>query len=162
MFFNPIFIWAVIGLLFIGAEFFIPGLVIIFFGAGALLTSILTAIVPGLRLSVALQIIIWLASSGLSLGLLRKYFSKVFRGKTITDDGQEPSGKTATVTERITPDVPGRVHFQGTSWTAMSYSEIFEPGAVVEILKEEGLTLIVTKSILDSTILEIDEENESK
>ena len=160
MFLNPIFIWAVIGLLFIGSEFLIPGLVIIFFGAGALLTSILSAIIPGLRWNVAMQIIVWLASSGLSLAFLRKYLSKVFRGKTIIDDGQEPSGKTAEVTERITPDQTGRVHFGGTTWTASSYSEVFEPGEVVEILKEEGLTLIVTKSIMDPVALdEVDGDN---
>jgi hypothetical protein len=33
----------------------------------------------------------------------------------------------------------------------MSYSETFEPGDTVEILKEDGLTLIVTKSIMDLT-----------
>ncbi len=149
MLLNPIFIWAVIGLLFIGSEFFVPGLVIIFFGAGALLTSLFSAIIPGVRWNLALQIVIWLASSGLSLVFLRKYLSKVFRGKTLVSDGSDPSGKTAQVTERITPKVHGRVHFQGTTWKATSYNESFEPGETVEILKEEGLTLIVTKSILD-------------
>ena len=158
MFFNPIFVWAVIGLICIGAEFFVPGVVIVFFGAGALLTSLLSAIIPGLKGSMGLQILLWLVSSGLSLAFLRKYLSKVFRGKTLTDDGSEPSGKTAEVTERITPQVPGRVHFRGTTWKAASYNETFEPGDTVEILKEDGLTLIVTKSIMDLTF--DDEEGE--
>lgn len=149
MIFNPIFIWAVLGLLFLGAEFFVPGVVIIFFGAGALLTSLLSAIIPGVKSSMVLQIILWLATSSLSLGFLRKYLSRVFRGKMLAADGSDPSGKTAEVIESISPDAPGRVHYQGTSWKASSYSESFEPGDAVEILKQDGLTLIVTKSIMD-------------
>ena len=149
MFFNPIFIWAVIGLIFVGAEFFVPGVVIVFFGLGALLTSILSGLIPGLKHSMALQIILWLASSSLSLAFLRKYLSQVFRGKMVTTDGSEPSGKIAEVTESISPENPGRVHFQGTTWKATSFTESFQPGEKVEIIKEDGLSLIVTKSIMD-------------
>ena len=149
MFSNPIFIWAVIGLIFVGAEFFVPGVVIVFFGLGALLTSILSGLIPGLKHSMALQIILWLASSSLSLAFLRKYLSQVFRGKMVTTDGSEPSGKIAEVTESISPENPGRVHFQGTTWKATSFTESFQPGEKVEILKEDGLSLIVTKSIMD-------------
>ena len=159
MIFNPIFIWAVIGLIFIGAEFFVPGVVIIFFGAGALLTALLSTIIPGIKSSMGLQILLWLASSGLSLALLRKYLSRVFRGKTLAMDGSGPSGKTAEVVEGITPETPGRVHYQGTSWKASSYSESFEAGDTVEILKQDGLTLIVTKSIMDLALDETEGED---
>lgn len=152
-FFNPIFIWAFIGLLFIGLEFAIPGVVIIFFGAGALLTSLLTAIIPGLKSSVVFQILLWLGASSLSLAFLRRYLSKVFRGKTLPSDSSDASGKTAEVIERITPDQAGRVHFQGTTWKATSYTETLEKGESATVLKQDGLTLIVSKSL-------IDEENE--
>jgi membrane protein implicated in regulation of membrane protease activity len=158
--FNPIFVWAVIGLLFIGLEFAIPGFVIFFFGAGALITSVLSAIVPGLRSSIALQILIWLGTSSLSLAFLRKYLSKVFRGRTLIDTGEESSGKTAEVIERITPDSPGRVHFQGTSWKASSYTETLEKGETVTVLKQEGLTLIVSKSLIDPVTEDRIEGNE--
>ena len=148
-----------IGLIFIGAEFFVPGVVVVFFGAGALLTSLLSAIIPGIKSSMGLQIILWLASSSLSLALLRRYFAKVFRGKTLTTDGSDPSGKSAQVIERITPQTPGRVHYQGTTWKASSYNESFESGDTVEILKQDGLTLIVTNSILDLTFNEKEGED---
>ena len=150
MFFNPIFVWAVIGLLLVGSEFFIPGLVIIFFGLGALLTSVLAAVLPGLKSSVAFQILIWIGASGLSLAFLRKYLSRVFKGKTLIEDGSKSSGKIAEVTEAIAPEKTGRVRFEGTTWNAESYTESFEPGDTVEILKQDGLTLIVTKSILEN------------
>ena len=148
-FLDPIFVWAFIGLAMIGLEFLIPGLVIIFFGAGALITSILTAIIPGLKSGIGWQIVLWLAASGLSIAFLRKYLSKVFRGKTLIDTGEELSGKTAKVTERITPDNPGRVHFEGTTWKASSYTETLNKGETVTVLKQEGLTLIVSKALVE-------------
>ena len=151
MFLNPVFVWAIIGLLLVGSEFFVPGVVIIFFGIGALFTAILSAIIPGLRPSIAFQILIWLGASGLSLAFLRRYLSRIFKGKTLIDDGSGASGKTAGVIEAISPEKPGRVRFEGTTWKAQSYTETFKPGDTVEILKQEGLTLIVTKSILDLT-----------
>jgi len=152
VFFNPIFIWAFIGLLFVGLEFAVPGFVIFFFGAGALITSLLTAIVPGLRSSIFWQILIWLGSSSLSLAFLRRYLSKVFRGTTLVGSGDEASGKTAEVIERITPEAPGRVHFEGTSWKALSYTETMEKGETVTVLKQEGLTLIVSRSLIDPVL----------
>lgn len=135
--------------MFIALEFAIPGLVIIFFGAGAVITSILTAIIPGLRSGIGWQILIWLGASSLSLVFLRKYLSKVFRGNMLTDTGDKVSGKTAEVTEQITPDSPGRVHFEGTTWKAVSYTETLEKGERVTVLKQEGLTLIVSKALID-------------
>jgi len=146
------YIWAAIGLLFMGAEFFLPGFVIFFFGLGALVTAVLSWIVPGLRSGMTLQILVWLASSGLSLYFLRRYFSKIFRGSLLPSDESEYAGKTAVVLEEITPDKPGRVRFQGTSWRAISYDENFAPGDTVEILKEENLTLVVTGSIMGNLI----------
>ena len=150
MFTNPLFIWALLGLVLVLAEFFVPGLVVIFFGAGALVTAIISAILPGVRGSMVLQIVIWLATSGLCLGLLRKYLSKVFRGRMITEAGEDDVvGKAAEVVEVITPDKPGRVRFEGTTWAAESYTETFNPGDRVEILKQENITLIVTRPMLD-------------
>ena len=159
-FFNPIFIWAFIGLVFIGLEFAIPGLVIIFFGAGALITSVLTAILPGLRPSIVWQILLWLGASTLSLAFLRKYLSKIFRGTTLIDTGEKSSGKAAEVIERITPDNPGRVHFEGTTWKASSYTETLEKGETVTVLKQEGLTLIVSKSLIDPAYQDLNDESD--
>lgn len=150
MFASAVFLWALLGLLMIGAEFFVPGLVIVFFGIGALITAGLSSVVPGLNKSVVLQVLAWLAATGLSFTFLRRHLSRVFRGKVITDEGTSATGKKALVTERITPETHGRVRFEGTSWAAASYTETFDPGETVEILRQEGLILYVTRSILDS------------
>ena len=51
------YFWVLLGLLLMGAEFLIPGFVIFFFGAGALVTGALTALVSGLKSSLVLQIL---------------------------------------------------------------------------------------------------------
>ena len=133
----------------VGSELLIPGFVIFFFGLGSLVTGILTAVIPGLKSSFILQVLIWLGSSALSLFTLRKYFARVFKGRLVsgvkTDDF---AGQKAAVIESIDPVKPGRIRFQGTSWRAVSYTESFQPGETVEILEKENLSFVVTKSII--------------
>jgi len=143
------YIWILLGFLLVGSEFLIPGFVIFFFGLGSLVTGILTAVIPGLKSSFILQVLIWLGSSALSLFSLRKYFARVFKGRVLSGEAMDDfAGQKAVVIEAIGPDKPGRIRFQGTSWWAESYTESFQPGETVEILVKENLTFVVTKSIL--------------
>lgn len=143
------FLWALAGLILIGAEFLIPGFVIFFFGVGALITAVLTGTIPGLAGHVALQALFWLGSTGLFAGLLRRRFQKFFyRSRLEGGVAGTNIGRSATVTEQITPDHPGRVKYQGTTWTAISYTETFNPGDSVEIIEERNLTFTVTRSLL--------------
>jgi membrane protein implicated in regulation of membrane protease activity len=142
-------IWALIGLALIVSEFVIPGFVVFFFGAGALLNALLVALIPGLAGNLVVQVLIWLGFSSATLFGLRKYFAKWFRGRSFDDeDRAEYIGKAAKVTEAIYPDKPGRIRFNGTTWVAESYSETFQAGQRVEIIKREGTRFVVTESIL--------------
>lgn len=147
--FAPLF-WLLAGLLMIGSEFLVPGFVIFFFGAGAVATGLLTWLIPGLEASFPIQILLWATSSSVSLALLRKYFKPVFTGKLLgkNDDDRESIGEIAHVIEPIKPGENGRVRYHGTSWSAMSFDESFEVGEDVEIMSKDGMTLIVTRSIL--------------
>lgn len=148
MFTDPTFLWALAGLLLIGAEFLIPGLVIIFFGFGALATSLFTGILPNLDARYGLQALIWIASSGISFGLLRRTLKRVFHGRLLPSSDAPDAGEVAVVVERITPETPGRIRYQGTTWKAVSYTETIEAGEKVEILERENLTYVVTKSMI--------------
>ena len=142
-------IWAAVGLLFILSEFVVPEFVIFFFGVGALLMSLLTALAPPIAGSIPLQILIWLGLSAGALFGLRKYLANWFKGRKFDDDDQaDYAGKPARVTEAITPDKPGRISFRGTTWVAETFDERFEPGQKVEILRREGMHFIVTESIM--------------
>ena len=55
-------------------------------------------------------------------------------------------GKSARVTERIAPDQPGRVQFEGDEWRAVldrAAGSALEKGEDATILRIEGVTLIV-------------------
>ena len=147
MFTDPAFVWDLIGVVLIASEMLIPGFVIFFLGAGALLTAGLTALIPGLAANFALQGVIWAGTSILSLAFLRRRFARIFRGEVHSGEQDEGVGRTATVTETISPDTPGRIRYRGTTWRAVSYTETFQPGDTVQILKEENLTMIVSSPL---------------
>ena len=149
-------IWAVLGLLFIFIEFFIPGLVIAFFGVGALITAFTTWI--GITTSMGFQLLVFIVSSILFLVFLRKYVKSTFLGKTL-GEGEEGNrnfnveiGKIIPVVELIQPgEVGGKVRYQGTNWSARA-SERIAPGESVKITGCDNITLIVEK------VKKIDEE----
>lgn len=145
---DPAFVWGVAGLALLLSELLVPGFVIFFFGLGALLTAVASLILPPVAGSIALQGVVWALGSILSLRFLRRRFARVFRGETVASGSEADIGRTVVVTERITPETPGRVRFQGTSWKAVSYTETFEPGDKAQIVQEDNLTLIVTEPFL--------------
>jgi len=125
------------------SELIIPGFVIFFFGIGALVTSLIIFFV-GIE-SVPIQILIFLLSSILSLVLLRKYFSKLFKGKVDNKEElkDEFLGKKCLVINEIKPNsLKGKVELNGAIWEADS--EFFiERGVTVEIIGRNNITLIV-------------------
>ncbi|MEX2443391.1 MAG: NfeD family protein [Alkalispirochaeta sp.] len=139
-------LWAVIGLVLILSEFAVPQFVVFFFGLGALLNALLVALIPGLQPRIPLQIALWAVTSGVSLAFLRRYAARWFRGDDLEPgaEGDDATGKTAVVTERIAPDHPGRIRFRGTTWQAKSFDETIVEGTTVTILQQESLAYIVT------------------
>lgn len=141
-------VWAILGLVLILSEFIVPEFVIFFFGLGALLNSVLTAIFPGLAANIPFQVLTWLGLSAVSLFSLRKYLSGWFRGRKFEEDDQTDwIGRAAKVTEEIAPDKQGRISLNGTTWVAESFDETFKPGERVEVIQREGTRFLVTRSL---------------
>lgn len=127
-----------------------PELVVIFFGLGALLNAFLLALIPGLRGNIPLQIVLWGATSGTALALLRRYAARWFRGEG-PDTQPTGAGETAQVVEAITPEKPGRIRYRGTTWQATAVRETIPAGRIVTILEKENLTYLVTgENLLDN------------
>ncbi|MFW6344125.1 MAG: NfeD family protein [Sediminispirochaetaceae bacterium] len=145
---SPSFVWGLAGFLLIASEVLVPGFVVFFFGSGALVTAVASALLPPVGSSLGLQGIVWAASSIFSLVFLRRRFSGIFHGTVLNPHRVEDLGKNAVVSERITPEEPGRIRYRGTSWRGISYSETFEKGDKVSIVQEEGLTLVVSAPFL--------------
>lgn len=137
-------IWAILGLLLILLEFFVPQFVIFFFGVGALLTAAITALVPGFIDRVPAQFLLWATSSLVFTSLLRRYVARWFRGEPADTPTTDEIGRTATVVEAIAPERPGRIRFGGTTWKASSFDEELAVGTDVTIIEKTNLAYVVT------------------
>ncbi|MGB9697121.1 MAG: NfeD family protein [Ignavibacteria bacterium] len=139
--------WFLIGIGFMLLEFIVPGFVIFFFGAGAWVVALVTAL--GVN-NLNVQLLVFLVSSILLLVLLRTSVKKYFEGKVSKKDlGEEliesVKGEKAVVVSDISPNkIGGKVEFHGTHWNAEADEEI-KKGEVVEIMDRKNLVLKVKK-----------------
>ena len=141
---KPELIWFVLGFVFLLLEFMAPGLIIFFFGAGAWVVALICLFTD---ISLNVQLTIFLFSSLLLIGTLRKFLKSTFIGrissKQKSDEvSHEYIGQKATVTKTITPGGKGRVEFHGSEWDAES-EETVEEGTNVEIVEKNNITFIV-------------------
>jgi membrane protein implicated in regulation of membrane protease activity len=138
--------WFIIAMILMLLELAVPGVLLVFFGVGALVTSLLSWL--GVLQNTTAELLVFLFVSVVSLLLLRNKMQKTFRGKTkqVKDpdaDLEEFIGKTARVVEAINPsDLRGKVEFRGANWEAQAEVPI-EPGIAVEIISRKNLMLIV-------------------
>ena len=138
---DPAVIWFLVGLGLLLLELILPGLVILFFGAGAWVTALACALF-GINLN--WQILIFLVASLLGLALLRKYLKKRFFGKKddeAQDQLEEFIGRKAKAIEDF-KDGSGKVEFKGTRWSARSEEPVTK-GQWVTIESKESLILNV-------------------
>ncbi len=142
IFTRPAVLWFIIGLLFLLAEFGVPGLIIIFFGVGAWITMLVC-----LFFDVGLnwQLLIFISSSIIILLLMRNYLRKIFYEQAQNDSNDLEDdflGKTAEVLSEIQPGKTGVVRFKGTDWNATADQRI-KKGQSVRIISKESITLKV-------------------
>lgn len=136
---DPVTLWFLIGLFCVIAEFFAPGVIIVFFGVGAWVVSLLCL---GMTLSAPYQITIFILVSIGSLVLLRRRFNpRPGVSPDLTDDF---IGRTAVVLEPIERGRPGRVTFKGAAWKAeTTCGELLEKGRYVSIVQRNSIVLFV-------------------
>ncbi|MCK5146879.1 NfeD family protein [bacterium] len=144
---KPEVVWFIVGIVLLVAEFIIPGLIIGFFGAGALIVGLLNLIIP---MSLNLQLVLFIIFSLVMLLTLRKSLNRIFMGRSHSagehdTEADEFAGERAIVTEQIKPNEPGKVEFHGTQWKAEADVEISKD-AHVEVIAKNNITLKV-KSI---------------
>ena len=140
-------LWLCAGVVMIIAEFILPGLVICFFGVGAIAVSLLCAFFPGL--SLAWQLMIFAVSAVVLIIAVRRIAPGIFKGGSVTEktadiDGDDVVSSPAMTVTEITPQVPGKVEFRGTLWDASADTTIAQ-GTPVIITARKNLMLFVTK-----------------
>ena len=146
MSFSPILIWFLAGLALVLVEFVIPGVILVFFGLGAWITTVTTWL--GWTDGVTSQLMTFAISSVVLLVFLRRRFRSRFFGYVGDDHGLDSNidefvGQTVKVTEAIEAGGNGgRVEFKGAAWTA--YCETPLPaGSRAVIVEVKGINLTV-------------------
>jgi membrane protein implicated in regulation of membrane protease activity len=140
--FTPAFWWAMVGIGLMLCEFIVPGLILFFFGLGALITALIALFVP----SITVQLAVFAIASLAALFGLRRLIKPVFTGKETAinadtfSEGME--GQEARVSEEITPGSAGKVILNGTAWKAESEETLNVDQSVV-VTGQKSLTLIV-------------------
>ena len=145
LFNKPEVIWFTVGFLLMIGEVMVPGLVILFFGLGALATGVCCLIFsPDLNI----QLLIFVVSSVASLVILRSLLKKIFLGKESVQGIDRPAGVTeyvgskCKVVARIDSQLGGKILLNGAEWKAVS-DTIIEEGKIVEIVGQDSITMMV-------------------
>lgn len=142
-------LWLIIGILFFVAEGVNTGTFALFFGGlGSLTTALACFFFPQVTESGSMQLLIFAATSLLSLFFLRPMIIRFIQGKERLDGPDAFLGKQAkalTVLRKSGTDT-GRVLFEGTEWSAVLNGDSpdeLPAGSSVRVVKMEGLTLLV-------------------
>ncbi len=146
--FSPALIWFLVGLALALSEIFLPGIILVFFGAGAWIVALTTW--WGWTDSLASQLAVFTVASLILLVALRRAIRNRFLGHTTnTEDGSanldEFTGATVKVLTDISPDGgDGSVEFKGASWKARSRDTLAE-GERAEVITADGIVLEVRR-----------------
>jgi len=141
-------IWFIVGLALVLSEFFLPGVILVFFGIAAMVVAALIHV--GLIGSLGVALIVFSVLSLALLFTLRRFFKDMFVGRSRDAhsgegevDADEFIGKTAVVLDAMDGrGGSGKIEFKGADWKAIS-SDPLSPGDDAEIVSRDGLTVHV-------------------
>ncbi len=139
--FEPHYGWLAIGLLLAAAEMAVPGVFLIWLSGAAIITGLLTWLVP---IGLPLQIVIFAVLAIVSVFTGKRYLrSNPVEGADplMNDRGARLIGETAVVTEAITSGSTGRVKQGDSEWLAKGPAA--ELGTKMRITGHDGVVLIV-------------------
>jgi membrane protein implicated in regulation of membrane protease activity len=135
-------VWAIVAIGLALGELATPGL---FFLGPVALAAVPAGIVALLGGAAWLQLLVFIAGSLASLGILRPIARAHLRMPAITRTGTAALiGARAVVLQRVDA-YGGRVRIGGEEWSARAYmdDQVLEPGTRVEVAKIEGATALV-------------------
>lgn len=145
---DPNFItwsWFIIGILLMLSELLIPGLVVIFFGAAAIIVAIGRWI--GLIDTLITSFAVWVVTSLIFAIGLRRLVKRFFPADTSYQPLEEDSdayGAIVEVIETVTDNNDsGRIRYKGTTWPAISEEGTIQKGKKVKLLYRDNLAWIV-------------------
>jgi membrane protein implicated in regulation of membrane protease activity len=137
-------IWAIIGLVLLAAELFVPvDFYVFFLGIAALGVSAVA--VFGLTESASSQLFVFSVFAVTSLVVLRRPLVARLKRSTDTGVGIETLiGETAVLLEDLLPGAIAKAELRGTTWSARAEAaERLRKGEICRVERVEGLVLWV-------------------
>ncbi|MCC0634414.1 NfeD family protein [Clostridioides sp. ZZV15-6388] len=135
-------IWLIVAILFGIAEMLTPSLTLIWFSVGAVILIFLSTFIK----SIFLQVLIFAVISIAMLVVATKKIVKKDKTYKSNTNLQAMISKKGVVTEEISSNQTGLVVVEHEIWTAISIDdEKIDKGSTVEVLKIEGVKLVVKK-----------------
>lgn len=140
---EPVWLWAVLGVILLATEIAVGSFEILWFGIAALCVAIAMWLFPNMPL--AAQFVMFAVLSLVSLGIWRSHYKKNEKHHRVGQAQGEEIGRVGTVITACTPTQSGKIRFaQGLmgdrEWTAVSNEEI-KKGAEAEVVAVEGNAL---------------------
>jgi membrane protein implicated in regulation of membrane protease activity len=136
--------WVVGGIVLLVAEIVLPGMVLGFLGAAALMVALLLwlGVIEGLVPALTT----WFIGSIVMLVALRGFFQRLMPGDEevqSTDEDFDAYGTVVEVAETIAKGEEGRIRFRGTTWAATCYEQALEAGSRARLVARHGITWVV-------------------
>jgi len=139
---SPQWLWVALVIIFALIEIFTLGLTTVWFAIAALVMVFLSF----LKISLSVQVLIFLAISALLLVFTRPIAVKKFRMGRVKTNVDSLVGKSALVTRAIGEFEKGEVKVSGQAWSAHAEdNSAIAEGTKCEVLRVEGVQLIVKK-----------------
>ena len=142
------YLWFIVALAFFILEILTPGFVLMWFGAGALVSGLLD--VFGIH-NLTVQILVFAITSIILVTLSRTIFKNIFMraspGAGLKTNMDAVIGKVGVVTEKIDPDLSvGRVLIEGQDWAAITEDKsTIDVNVKIHVIGFEGARLQVKK-----------------
>ncbi len=143
--FEQAWFWLILGALLVLSEFFLTSIIAIFFGIGAILVGVGTAL--GLISNLTEQILLFAILSVAALLFARENVKVWFHGR-VSDSWNGDRNLISSRGERVTVSADfvqgvGRVKLSGAEWSAES-DDVLQEGDVAWVTGNRGITLQVS------------------
>ena len=137
----PSAFWLIALIVLLVGEAITIGLTFVWFAEGAL-GALIVAVLGG---ALWLQVVIFLALSGVTLALARPVFARFLKTSHAATNADRVIGQTAVVTEQIDNlSGTGQVNVAGQIWSARSAHDVVIPRETeVRVLKISGVKVLV-------------------
>lgn len=138
-------VWSAILVLGLVVEAIGPGLVSIWFSAGALV-SLAISFIPGCEWWI--QLIVFIIVTVVCVAALRPFMKKFLKKDIVSSNSDALIGQVGVTLEEVTDSDPGEIKVAGSIWHAkvLDGEEKIPSDTKVKVLRIQGNTLIVTKA----------------